>query len=165
MTDAENKNKNPDLKIEKKDSDLTGKQRAFVDEIIKGKLTYKDAYAKVYDVTLTKAGKVPKWCEVEASKLLANPKIALSIQKAMTKREEATVASSIRTRSYVLDRLMRESKESDSDASRVRALELLGKTIGLFSDTVEIKEARDSETIAEEIEEKIIALLEESQSQ
>ena len=83
----------------------------------------------------------------------------------MTKREEATVASSIRTRSYVLDRLMRESKESDSDASRVRALELLGKTIGLFSDTVEIKEARDSETIAEEIEEKIIALLEESQSQ
>ena len=158
--------KKPQLEIVKKKDQLTIKQRAFVDEIIKGKLgSYKEAYAKVYDVALTKEGKIPKWVEVEASKLVANPKIALSIQKAMTKREEATVASSIRTRSYVLDRLMRESKESDSDASRVRALELLGKTIGLFSDTVEIKEARDSETIAEEIEEKIIALLEESQSQ
>ena len=51
--------------------------------------------------------------------------------------------------------------KADSDASRVRALELLGKTIGLFTDTVEVKETRDSE-IASDIEEKIIALLEET---
>ena len=69
MTD---KTKKPDLKIVNKDTDLTIKQRAFVDEIIKGKLgSYKEAYAKVYDVTLTKQGKIPKWVEVEASKLVA----------------------------------------------------------------------------------------------
>jgi len=162
MTD---KTKKPSLKIVNKDTDLTIKQRAFVDEIIKGKLgSYKEAYAKVYDVTLTKQGKIPKWVEVEASKLVANPKIALSLHKAIQRKEDSSVASSLRTRNYVLERLMSESKEADSDSTRVRALELLGKTVSLFNDTIEIKEARDSETIEEEIEEKIVALLKEAEA-
>ena len=45
--------------------------------------SYKEAYAKVYDVQLTKTGKIPKWVEVEASRIVANPKIALSIQRAI----------------------------------------------------------------------------------
>ena len=74
-----NESDKPSLKIVsgKKENELTIKQRAFVNEIVRGKLgSYKEAYAKVYDVTLTKAGKIPKWVEVEASKLVANPKIA-----------------------------------------------------------------------------------------
>ena len=163
MTD---KTKKPDLKIVNKDTDLTIKQRAFVEEIIRGKLgSYKEAYAKVYDVTLTKTGKIPKWVEVEASRLIANPKVALSLHKAIQRKEDVAVASSLRTRNYVLEQLMRESKEADSDATRVRALELLGKTVSLFNDTIEIKEARDSETIEEEIEEKIIALLSKEEAE
>jgi len=139
---------------------LTIKQQAFVDEIIKGKLgSYKEAYAKVYDVELTKTGKIPKWVEVEASKLVANPKIALSIQKAIEKKEQSVVASSLRTRNYVIDRLYKESQESDSDASRVRALELLGKSVSLFSDVIETKESRSSNEIEADIEEKIEQLL------
>ena len=154
--------KKPNLKIVPNQTDLTPKQRKFVDLIIKGKHTYKDAYCEVYDVKMKKDGTPPKWTETESSKLLANPKIALSIQRAIQKVEQSSVASSVRTREYVLERLMNESKEADSDASRVRALELLGKTIGLFTDTVEVKETRDSEEIASDIEEKIIALLEET---
>ena len=52
------KDKKPDLKIVKKDLDLTIKQRAFVNEIVKGKLgSYKEAYAKVYDVQLRSRSK------------------------------------------------------------------------------------------------------------
>ena len=163
MTD---KTKKPDLKIVNKDTDLTIKQRAFVEEIIRGKLgSYKEAYAKVYDVTLTKSGKIPKWVEVEASRLYCNPKIALSIQKAIQRKEDVAVASSLRTRNYVLEQLMRESKEADSDATRVRALELLGKTVSLFNDTIEIKETRDSDDIEAEIEEKIVALLSKEEAE
>ena len=163
MTD---KTEKPDLKIVKKEPELTIKQRAFVDEIIKGKLgSYKEAYAKVYDVTLTKTGKIPKWVEVEASKLVANPKIALSLHKAIERKETSAVASSLRTRNYVLERLMQESKEADSDSARITALSLLGKTVNLFSDTIEIKEARDSEDIEEEIEAKIVALLSEQEAE
>ena len=119
----------------------------------------------MYDVTLTKQGKIPKWVEVEASKLVANPKIALSLHKAIQRKEDVAVASSLRTRNYVLEQLMRESKEADSDATRVRALELLGKTVSLFNDTIEIKETRDSNDIEAEIEEKIIALLSKEEAE
>ena len=154
------KDKKPDLKIIKKENELTIKQRQFVDEIIKGKLgSYKEAYASVYDVTLNKDGSIPKWVEVEASKLVANPKIAISIQRAIAKKEQSAVASSLRTRNYVIDQLYKESKESDSDSARIRALELLGKSVSLFSDVVETKEARSSEEVEADIEERIQALL------
>ena len=154
------KEKKPNLKIIKKEAELTIKQRQFVDEIIKGKLgSYKEAYASVYDVTLNKDGSIPKWVEVEASKLVANPKIAISIQRAIAKKEQSAVASSLRTRNYVIDQLYKESKESDSDSARIRALELLGKSVSLFSDVVETKEARSSEEVEADIEERIQALL------
>ena len=155
--------KKPSLKIGSKESDLTIKQRAFVNEIIKGKLgSYKEAYAKVYDVTLTKQGNIPKWVEVEASKLVANPKIALSIQKAIERKEQSVTASSLRTRNYVIEQLYRESKESDSDSSRVRALELLGKSVALFTDVTEERKARDTDEIERDIETKLEQLIAES---
>jgi prophage DNA circulation protein len=157
------KPKKPKLELVKKDTPLTLKQRAFVNEIVKGKLgSYKEAYAKVYDVTLTKAGKVPKWVEVEASKLVANPKIALSLHKAIERREQSVTASALRTRNYVIERLYKESKESESDASRVRSLELLGKTVAMFSDVLEERTSRDSEEIERDIEAKLEQLLAES---
>jgi F0F1-type ATP synthase beta subunit len=154
----------PTLKLVKKESDLTIKQRAFADAIIKGKLgSFKEVYADVYDVTLTKQGKIPKWVEVEASRLMANPKVALSIQQGLQRREVNAVASTTRTRSYVLEQLMRESKEAESDSSRIRALELLGKTVNLFSDTLEIKESRGTHDIEQDIESRIEALIRESE--
>ena len=151
------------LKLVSKETPLTIKQRQFVDEIIKGKLgSFKEVYADVYDVTLTKQGKIPKWVEVEASRLMAHPKVSLSITKGFERRETNAVASTTRTRSYVLEQLMKESREADSDSTRVRALELLGKTVNLFSDTLEIKESRTSDDIEHEIENKIEALLRES---
>jgi hypothetical protein len=164
MDKDKTQDKKTTLKLVKKESDLTIKQRAFVDGIIKGKLgSFKEVYADVYDVTLTKQGKIPKWVEVEASRLMANPKVSLSIQQGLQRRETNAVASTTRTRSYVLEQLMRESKESESDSSRVRALELLGKTCGLFSDTLEIKESRGTHDIEQDIESRIEALIRESE--
>jgi len=162
--------KKPELKLVAKEPDylgsLTIKQRAFVNEIVKGKLgSYKEAYAQVYDVQLSKTGKIPKWCEVEASKLVASPKIALSIQKAIERKEVSVVASSLRTRNYVIEKLYQESQEADSDASRVRALELLGRSVALFSDVIETKEARDTATIEAEIEEKLNELLDQADAE
>jgi len=159
------KDKKPDLKIVKKDLDLTIKQRAFVNEIVKGKLgSYKEAYAKVYDVQLTKTGKIPKWVEVEASKLVANPKIALSIQRAIERKETSLTASALRTRNYVIESLYKESKESDSDSTRVRALELLGKSVALFTDVTEERKSRDTDEIEQDIEAKLEQLLQQDES-
>ena len=159
------KDKKPDLKIVKKDLDLTIKQRAFVNEIVKGKLgSYKEAYAKVYDVQLTKTGKIPKWVEVEASRIVANPKISLSIQRAIERKETSLTASALRTRNYVIESLYKESKESDSDSTRVRALELLGKSVALFTDVTEERKSRDTEEIEKDIEAKLEQLLQQDES-
>jgi len=159
MTDS----KKPDLRLVKKETPLTIKQRAFVSEIVRGKLgSYKEAYATVYDVTLTKAGKIPKWVEVEASKLVASPKIALSIRDAIERKEQSLTASALRTKNYVVERLFRESQDSESDASRVRALELLGKSVAMFSDVVEERGVRESEDIERDIEAKLEQLLADS---
>ena len=147
--------KKPDLKLVKKEPDLTIKQRAFVNEIVKGKLgSYKEAYAKVYDVKLTKTGK-----------LVSNPKISISIQKAIERKERSVIASSLRTRNYVIDQLYKESQDSQSDSSRVRALELLGKSVSLFTDVVESKESRPVDEIESEIEDRLSELLEASNSE
>lgn len=68
------------------------------------------------------------------------------------------LASSLRLKNYVIEKLYQEST-TGSDASRVRSLELLGKTIGLFSDVVETKEARPSDEIQSELEERLAELL------
>jgi len=162
MTDKKSRDKTkPTLKlVSKPDTILTPKQRAFVDAVVKGKIgSYKECYVKAYDVTLTKTGGIPKWTEVEASKLMANPKIALSIQTALEKRDRSTLSSAVRLREHVMTQLYKESLEASSDSSRIRSLELIGKTIGLFTDQIEVKSDRSVQEIDEDIEAKIMALI------
>jgi hypothetical protein len=59
----------------------------------------------------------------------------------------------------VIERLYKESQESESDASRVRSLELLGKTVAMFSDVLEDRTARDTGEIERDIEAKLEQLL------
>ena len=154
--------KKPDLKVigNKKDNELTIKQRSFINEIVKGKIgSHKAAYAKAYDVTLNKDGSIPKWVEVEASKLLAIPKISLCLQRSLERKEHNVTASALRTKNYVLERLLKESQQADSDSSRIRALELLGKTVAMFSDVVEERKGRDMSEIEQDIETKLEQLL------
>ena len=152
----------PDLKVID-NKPLTIKQQNFINEIVKGKVTSnKEAYCKAYEVTTNKDGTIPKWVEVEASKLLADPKIAQSLQSALAKKEDRLLASSLRVKSYVLDRLYRESQEASNDSARIRSLELLGKSVSMFSDVVETKKERTPEEIEREIEEKIRLLSDSS---
>jgi hypothetical protein len=164
MDKDKTQNQKPMLQLVKDKTKLTIKQRAFCDLVIKGKLgTQIECYMQVYDVALTTTGKIPKHAHVDCSRLMAHPSCSLYIANALSRKEVNAVASTTRTRSYVLEQLMRESKESESDSSRVRALELLGKTCGLFSDTLEIKESRGTHDIEQDIESRIEALIRESE--
>ena len=152
----------PQLKVVKRPTDLTPKQRAFVEGIVKGKLgSHIEVYMSVYDVARTKTGGIPKHAYVDSSKLLSHPKISLAISKGLERKEQSLVASAHRTRSYVIEQLFRESKSAESDAARIRSLELLGKSVSLFSDVVETKENRSSDLIESEIEERLSQLLTE----
>ena len=65
----------------------------------------------------------------------------------------------MRTKNYVLERLLAESKEADRGSERIKALELLGKSIAMFTDNIQQTETRSVGEIEEEIEERINRLL------
>ena len=153
--------KKPDLKLIEKDN-LTIKQRAFVRAYLKGKLGSQiECYMSVYNVKPNpKTGKPPKHAHVDCSVLMSNPKISLAIANGMKRKDTIAVASSVRTRDYVIERLYQESKTAESDASRVRSLELLGKSVAMFTDRIEESTARSSEDVMADIESKLEELIE-----
>lgn len=120
--------------------DGTAKQREFARLVAEGS-TLADAYASAYDAT----GK-RETIRREASRVARNPIVAPMIEeegRAIEAREQPTRST---RRRWVLERLAREA-ESGSDASRVRALELIGKTCGAFVDDETESEGTESDLL------------------
>ena len=154
------KNK-PDLTLVGK-KELTYKMKKFVSNCVKIPHKFsgiKQAYCDAYDVTMNKDGSIPKWVSKDASLLHCDPRITQAISVKQKRSEEVLVASSLRTRAYVIERLYEESK-TGSDASRVRSLELLGRSVSMFSDVIETKELQSSDEIKDELERRLSRLVE-----
>ncbi|MCF4151765.1 terminase small subunit [Dethiosulfovibrio sp. F2B] len=107
---------------------LTAKQKAFVSEYL-------------VDLNATAAAIRAGYSERSARKIGANlltlPHIQAAIQEAMTERRERVEV----TQDYVLTRLKAEAELKGKGAShvgRIRALELLGKHLGMFVDRSKI---------------------------
>ena len=155
------KKKDPDLKLVGK-KELTYKQKQFVKNVcdIPEKFSgIKQAYCNAYDVTMNKDGSIPKWVSKDASILHCDPTITQAIKTRLQRREEVSLASATRTREYVLERLIEESKIG-SDSSRVRSLELLGKSVAMFTDRIEESQGRSSDDVMTDIENKLEELIE-----
>lgn len=147
------------LRVVKEDK-LTTKQRQFVDAILSDKYDSQIAcYMDVYDVELDDKGKIPNWANVEATRLMQNPKVTLSIKEGLEAKEKRLLASTLRTKDYVLKKLYSLAEEDIQASSKIRALELLGKSVAMFTDVQETKETRTSEDVEKELEDKINQLL------
>ena len=112
-----------------------------------------------YNVELDDKGKIPSWANVECTRLMQNPKITLSIREGLKVKEERLLASTLRTKDYVLKKLYSLAEEDIQASSKIRALELLGKSVAMFTDVQETKETRTSEDVEKELEDKINQLL------
>jgi len=152
----------PDLKLIDKDG-LTLKQRQFVREIVKGKLGSQiECYMKVYDVKRTASNGIPSHAHVDCSKLMSHPKVSLSISKGLKAKEASNVATAHRMKEYVINSLMKESKEAESDNARISALSLLGKSIAMFSDVVIEDTRKTSSQLLNDIEIQLDQLLKDN---
>ncbi len=133
---------------------LTEKQETFALKVING-LSLSDAYRQSYSAEHMKSPSV----HVEASRLAALPKVALRIQQLWCQKDEDRHMQALRREDFVLDNLKNESLTATTDSARVRALELLGKTIGLFDGRGGKEEP--PELTADELEQKLKQKLEE----
>ena len=133
---------------------LTAKQEAFAQGVAQG-MTLADAYRNAYDAENMKEASI----YTEASLLMDRPKIAQRVNGLLQAREERTLHDQARLKRLVLERLHSEALNAESDSARIRALELLGKSIAMFTDRVEQDDThRSSADIERELVEKLRSL-------
>ena len=142
-----------------KQKKLTAKQYEFARCVAEEHLTSSDAYRKAYKPNILAK---KKSIHEMAYRVLTNIKVQSMIRSIQHKREEENRMRAIRREEFVLKKLMEEVEQGDQASSRIRALELLGKTVSMFSNKVEIKTKqinRTSEELTEDLKLKLQKLL------
>ena len=138
---------------------ITPKQHEFARLIAEEHLTSSDAYRRAYKPNILAKNKS---VHEMACRVMANIKVQSMIRSIQHERAEDNRMRSIRREEFVLKKLMEEVEEGDQASSRIRALELLGKTVSMFSNKVEIKTKkidRSSEELTEDLKLKLQKLL------
>ena len=111
---------------------LSPSQSMFASGLIRG-LTYKQAYRDAYpnaqgtDASIT----------TSAYRLSRDPRIAEMVRDALEETAEHLAEDRAATQRYVLRQLVAHSKQAKQEGTKLKALELLGKSTGLFIDKAE----------------------------
>ena len=108
---------------------LSVSQALFAEGLIQGKTykqSYKDAYpnAQGTDASIT----------TSAYRLSRDPRIASMVNDALEETAEHLAEDRAATQRYVLRQLVAHSKTAKQEGTKLKALELLGKSTGLFID-------------------------------
>ena len=133
---------------------LTGKQLAFVQAILKG-ANQSDAYRLAYNAE----NMSPQAIWTEAGRLFRHPGVSRRITAGRAAQQRQALHTGASLRSHIERELFELSTNAESEANKIRALELLGKLdkVGAFSERVRVE---DEHLSAKEIEAELQALLE-----
>ena len=136
---------------------LTRKQENFACAIADG-ADRSSAYRSAYDADQM----TPPAVWTEASRLGRNPKVALRVDELKAEAEQVRQTMLVGREEAILAQLEKEALTAKTDSARIRAIELLGKHLGLFTDRLETKDV--TERSAYEIEAQIRMRLEQIDS-
>jgi hypothetical protein len=132
---------------------LTDKQESFAMAVFEGS-NFSDAYRQAYDAGNMSAATI----HTEACLLVQHPKVSLRLDQLHRDREQQRRMQSLSRSDLVLKQLTEIALSDEvQDGARVRALELLGKSVALFTDRVETEDTTDR--TADEIERDLKAKL------
>ena len=144
---------------------LTAKQEAFVKALTTGGpdgkgMTQTDAYKAAYNCEQMS----DKAIYTEAWKLCTHhPEVTRRILSQQAVLERAALSSGLTRRRWIVERLEHEARSAESDAARVRALELLGKDseVQMWQDhVIQTQTAEASpDDVRRELEARLTALL------
>ena len=108
---------------------LSPSQLMFAQGLIRG-LTYKQAYREAYPNAQGSDGSIT----TSAYRLSRDPRIAEMVRDALEETAEHLAEDRAATQRYVLRQLVAHSKQAKQEGTKLKALELLGKSTGLFID-------------------------------
>ena len=150
----------------KRKDGLTAKQRHFALEVATNGSSITAAYETAYECeNMSRAA-----MRNEASKLMANPDIAVMVESIRSENEakklQSLRASELNDRERVLSKLREWIDTAEpTDTNRIAAARLLGQSISLFKEHTITEEARSSDDIARQLEDRLANLLEGSDSE
>jgi flagellar basal body-associated protein FliL len=110
----------------------------------------REAYAKAYD-----AGRMSDASVVaEANKLMKDPRISVLMESVWETVEQNIIDDAVATRRKVMkDLLDHADNEKNRMGDRLKALEMMGRAIGMFTDKTEAKvETVDAEQLKRELD-------------
>lgn len=122
------------VKPEEKERRLTAKQRAFAAYVTQG-MSPSEAYRKAYETSTGNDATVL----AAANKLMKDKRIAALIGSVFESIKENVVADAIATRRHVMSELFDHSKKAKTESAKLKALELMGRAVGMFTDKIEQK--------------------------
>ena len=128
---------------------LTSKQMHFCRCVAAG-MPQAAAYREAYDVT---AGGKSATHREAASRLMARADIKATVDRLLAQKERSILASALSDRERVLSKLRHWTEAAEAgDSNKIRAAELLGKSVGLFRDVVETSESKSSDELLSDLE-------------
>ena len=136
----------PPKRVKNISKPLTQQQQAFVRYVIEGK-TRREAYRLAYNTQMSDSA-----VSANASKLAADPRINSMITAAWDETIEHLADDAASTKRYVLRKLVALSKDAKQEGSRLKALEMLGKHVGLF---ITQDEAKDKPVSADQLKREL----------
>lgn len=127
---------------------MTAKMQAFTTYVLQGDSPL-EACKKAYQWKGTDAS-----ARVHANKLMHDARVSHLLEQGWSNVKEAVVADQVQLKRHVLDQLYQHANEEKNPLSlRIRSLELLGRSIGMFTDKVETKtEQVNTDQLKKELE-------------
>ena len=106
---------------------LTSRQKQFVEEVVDG-MSATEAYRASYKATHMS----PKTIWEASSRLSKHPKVVARLGELRAEKEVQERMLRLSYGDFVINEIQELAINAKSDRARIKALELLGKTVGLF---------------------------------
>ena len=170
---SDKKNNKPKLKLvsdnnAKKDksknskvigSELTAKQMGFCRDIVFNDMTYIDAYRNNYNVS---ENIKPNTLRMLASRLRSKDNIGIFIEHLFEQKQRLHRMNEVKLSESKIETILKKIEQMADDTNitdhvRLKALEMLGKNLGIFETNINIQDKRDRTST--EIESELLTKL------
>lgn len=113
---------------------LTVQMQMFVSCLMQGQ-TKVQAYRNAYN----SRGGTDSTIIASANKLIKDPRISALLGSLEEAVREKVIEDAVKTRRFVMERLHDKAMNASTESSELKALELMGRAVGMFTDKVEGK--------------------------
>ena len=131
----------------KQNKRLTSKMHMFVNNLLAGQspvLAYRNAYNVRTDNHATVL--------TSANKLMQDPRINTLLEALSEDYRRKVIENAVTTREHVMKELFKHAQQAKQEGTQLKALELMGRAVGMFTDKVEQKvEEISTEKLKEEL--------------